>query len=206
MQEANHIVDAVLVDADRREVAVVPHLVHLLQREVVGLAIAVGLQEQPSFVAITRVSGLNHALEVVIGDVGDQDGSEHTVAPDVPVPVLGVGRVNRWYGTCEIRIRLREYRSLASPAWYSRASRLKRSPSKRSQSDGVPSNGETQKIRLSHAERDVAPTMQIASPESQIFSRMLMPAEEHVFARCFRPWETEQSRSDRAACEKILMG
>eukprot|EP00962_Isochrysis_galbana_P019670 scaffold5726_cov116-Isochrysis_galbana.AAC.1 len=69
MQEANRVVDAVLVDADRHEVAVVPHIVHLLQREVVGLAIAIGLQEQPSFVAITitRMSGLNHALEVVIG-------------------------------------------------------------------------------------------------------------------------------------------
>eukprot|EP00962_Isochrysis_galbana_P015494 scaffold4448_cov115-Isochrysis_galbana.AAC.1 len=46
-----------------------------------------------------------------------------------------VGRVNGWYGVSR-----REYSS--------RASRLKRSPSKRSQSDGVPSNGQTQKIRL----------------------------------------------------------
>eukprot|EP00962_Isochrysis_galbana_P001502 scaffold392_cov101-Isochrysis_galbana.AAC.18 len=37
-----------------------------LWRGNVWLAIAIGLQEQPSFVAITRMSGLNHALEVVI--------------------------------------------------------------------------------------------------------------------------------------------
>jgi hypothetical protein len=47
--------------------------------------------------------------------------------------------------------------------------------------------------------------MQIASPESQIFSKMSVLTEEHVLASFFRPCEMKQSRKGRAACEKILV-